>query len=194
MSKWKSNVTNYKLVTKEKMDHVFELVKQCLSNTLENRKILEQKALAIVGILVTISTAILGFIVTHLDIQKAFQKQDWAIILPVGLLLLLFYLAMRSVIRSLYPVKYFPPGNEPKMTLTQEHLDQPLRYMIYAEIHNMQERIETNDGLNEEKAKAIQNALFLAAAAPIAAITLFCLIKITPPVFNMLALWIRGIV
>lgn|GEM_PF-3056015 len=192
MTKWQSDITDfsYEFLSSEKLNFAFEQFKQCNLNTLENRKVLEQKSLAIIGALVTISSAVLGFLITHCDLNKPLQNQSWEIILPALVLVSMFYHAMRLVITVLYPVKYYPPGNEPQMILTQEQFDQPLRWMIFSEAHNMQERIAKNDALNEQKGIAIQKALSLSAFAPLVSISMFALIKASPAIFHVLALWI----
>lgn len=188
MSDWIPNITNWRVFNKEKTQFVFEQVRQCHLNTLENRKLLEQKALTSVGALVTLSTALLGLLVTQCHFDDPSKMAPAEVLWSLLTILLFFLVAMWKIIITLYPVKYYPPGNEPQFLVDQELLEQDEKWLFVSEIVNYQTRITANNLLNDKKAKALEYALFISALAPIASLSIFVWVHFG--IFNKVILWI----
>ncbi|MEM0951933.1 MAG: hypothetical protein AAGI66_07305 [Cyanobacteria bacterium P01_H01_bin.74] len=183
MTQWKSDLNKKsKLITKKKVNFAFEEISKCHLHTINSAKILDDKSLLVIGGLITVSTAILGFFASQCSFDKPLPEQPWDILIPGIILQAFFWYSMRILVKALYPVKYFPPGNEPQMILTQEQFDQPLSWLIFSQAHSMQERITLNCELNNQKAKALQKSLFLVILAPITSIAL-----------SVGVLWVRGL-
>ena len=165
---WTHNIKKFTKFTEDKASFIFEQSQICLTHSLDNKVLLEQRALLIVGALITLSTGALGFFVTQYKFDIHLSSQNWTLLLPLLVIEVFFYLAIFNLVKKvLAPEKYFPLGNEPMCMLEQKYVNQAKKFILFSEANNTQVRLEHNINLNILRAKAIEESLFVSVSAPV---------------------------
>ena len=157
-SRWQSDCEDED-VTTEKANLVLQQAKDRLESTIDHSDSLDNKTIVLLPVLITLITALLGFITTQYDPKLKFISQHWFVLGPMIILVTFFCIAAWQLSSNLKPMDYEPAGKTPKNLAKKQLLKLSDALMIFCEAESYQPRIEKNDAANEVKASRISDCL-----------------------------------
>lgn len=155
MENWKTDIENLEDVLPENARFAYEQSKLDLESTINIKNLIEDKAFKLLSVLIPIETLLIGAFLTYLNTSKSFLGQNWVVLNPLMVLIVLNVISIWFFIKILCPSKdenqYKTLGNYPKNLWKKDLMGKNEAQYIYFECKHHQNRIELNDKFNSLK-------------------------------------------
>jgi hypothetical protein len=169
VQQWRANIANKKKLTESDARFYFEQAEKFLLDLIEAHKTIVDRTNTLLGLLITILTALIGYTITK--IEDGFGNdhvRDAVIVLIVYLILGGIYL-----ITNISPTNYMASGSQPKSIFTDYFFkesipkeDRIIR-LLSSEIERYQYKIQVNGEINNKKWKIYRNGIYILTAVPL---------------------------
>lgn len=156
--RWQSDCKDQD-ITVAKANLVLQQAKERLDSTISNSDALDNKTIVLLPVLITLVTALFGFLTTKYDPKIGFFCQDWFLIMPIAVLACSFSYAAWELSGNLKPMNYEPAGKSPINLAQDKFTKLSSALMIFCEAESYQPRITKNDEANKIKAERLSNCL-----------------------------------
>jgi hypothetical protein len=169
LAPWCAKLENKKKLTESDARFYLEQAEKFLLDLIDAHKTIVDRTNTLLGLLITILTALIGYTVTKFE--TGFDRDN----LRDAVLVVIAYMILCSIylIKNIRPTNYMAIGSQPRSILVDhfftEYIPKTERiiYILSSEVERCQHKIDQNQEINNRKWKVYRNGIYILAAIPV---------------------------